>query len=342
MPQNPYQLAMQGLQQPLNIPDPRNKMPRRYDPSQGQQIIPSTESPGMTGSANEPLDAWNAGLDMQDELEMNLANTPQTDSYAVDRLKGLLKNNQRGLESSFIPEQAAQVNQFNLGNAEAANQGFGQGGSTPTTSGQSALQSREIYKRGIAEEEMRQPLERVREQSRGLIGQAKQGADVKREGYDLLNRTLQGGQVPPGGSMSISGVGSVRIPQANNAPPNAAFESIQNARQQYEFAKQQAPDSKPGTLSRMFSPSEWGQEDQLGPRKKALDDAVQAYLGQYKSTNPLAKSMAAEFYKNPEAENLSAEDIIYSMMQDAPENIDLLGEEGLIELEEMLRTILGR
>lgn len=332
--QNPALQALQGVT--FNMSDPRNKMPKRLDAQRGQSLM---------GTPMESLGAFEGGLDLRDELSENLANTPSSDSYAIDRLKGLLGNTNRSLHESFIPEQMEQTNQWHRDDASARTQGFGSSGSTPETMGQSAAQSREIYRRNIEAEKMRQPLEQTRmeqagglqraqEQSRGLVGQANAVAGHKEKGYDLLRDALSGGSVPPGGSLSVSGIGSVRNPVMGD-PPNAAFDRIREARTQYEVAKQQAPSGFWGAINPFDN-------DQTGFRKKALDDAIMGYLGQYKGTNPLAKTKAWELYNNPEIEDMSAEEIIGALLEQAPDAISDLDEDGLAELQEILMTIKGR
>ena len=350
--------ALQGLQGvTFNMSDPRNKMPRRYDPSQvGPQSI-QTPKGGMAtmGDANLPADSFSSGLDLRDELSQNLANTPASDQYGVNRLKQLLMENQKGLDGSIIPEQAQLVNQWRADDAAARTAGFGSMGTDPMSSGQSAAQSREIYKRAQEQEKMRQPMaiaqthetgetERRRMEDAGAlqrsqvaadatIKQAQIPADVRTQGYKLLSDAMgvgSGGKggLPPGSSMSLSGIGSTRTGAAT-APPNAAFDRIRQARMEYETAKQG---------------DGWFDGDNgTSIAKKSLDDAVMGYFGQYKGTNPLAKSKAADLYKDPDffSPDTTIEDLMDLLMESDPNALDALGEDGMLELEEMLTTVRG-
>lgn len=217
--------------------------------------------------------------------------------------------------------------------------GFGSYGSGETDSGNTPLQSREIYRRKADQEKMRQPVELKRiegeydvrqqqAQSQGLVDQQKVIAGAKTQGYDLFNKLLQGDGLKPGQRATISGVGSINEPEFDSAP-NAAFQGILKARQEYEFAQQDKGFFR----------------DDTGPRKKALDDAVIAWLGQA-PYSPVTKTTAFKIYNNPslnsdDFKDASSQEIIMELAEQAPDLMQM-DEESLMQVIEALQTMRGK
>lgn len=151
---------LQGSQRPA-LPQPRRQLPLGRD--------------GMQGSANDPVDAFNYESAFGDELQQRLADTPQSDSYNYNRLATMLGTNQRSLAKNPITAQGAQVEGQRADLRSAVDEGFGSadmdlartdpthfGNANGALSGVSPVVARNIYKRQIGEEQMRQPMEMER------------------------------------------------------------------------------------------------------------------------------------------------------------------------------------
>lgn len=254
------------------------------------------------------------------------------------RLGGIADDYQSDMDESPLAAQQAQTDNFNTQNYQAASQGFGSSDPTNDASkGSNPLQSREIYRRGIEQEKLRQPVQlenikqagdlaQQKEQSRGLIGQQEVIANAKSQGFDALQQMMNSpnGGLKPGQRVAIPGIGSFNVPGYESAP-NGAFQAINKARLEYEYAKKNKPES-----FNVFG------TDETGPRKKSLDDAVLGYFGQY-PTSPNVRNFATQIYMDPKTEDLSTDDILHMI-----NTTGQYEQEDLDTLAEMLQTAKGK
>lgn len=276
-------------------------------------------------TANDPANAYSMlkGLShearMRQAMEKGLAQQgdPMAQGNAT-RFGGYADEYDSELAESPMTGMIAQQNQFDLGQNEAQMQGFTSGGTGDTDSGKTALQSREIFKRNFEREKVRAPItqEEIRqkgglaqqqEQSRGIVEQARIGADAKLGQAENLLGLLRGGGLRPGQRISLGGGMSINEPAFNSAP-NAALKAVQDARLQYDYAVKNRSNGFFGI----------GGDDQTGPRKNELDQAINNFLIQHPA-DPSVKAYAKQIFDDPETQNLSTNDIIHHILSTAPD-----------------------
>lgn len=275
--------------------------------------------------------------------ELGFAN--QANKYA-----GLASDYESDRQNSTVGRQAPLTQSFETNNYGAASEGFGafgQGvGGEGTSEGQNPLQSREIYRRKFEQEKMRQPertnaatnaadIQRQRIQSQGLVDQADALGRNRSEMGNALIDLFGSGGMPAGSSISFPGGGSVRVPGVD-ATPNGAFTALTKARQEYNYAKQNAP-GRMGKIAGFFG---LGGPDRIGPAKAALDDAALGYIGQLDPNiySPQITNFAWEAYQDPDNENLSTDEIAQIVRQQAPD----VDADELNAFVTVLRTLKGR
>lgn len=284
--QNPYQLALDGLRMKhySDVPNSRlvpKKVLQEQDPSVGAFNFDNAMSDEAALSA-----AQYAGLGDANKVRQ------------FDRIAELFGGR---AERSPIMQQKAMVDSFNQQNIAAAHEGFGAG------EGQSALQSREIYKRQQAEKNSDANVETIRgqydveqqkEMSRGLERQAEVGADARVLQAENLVNLVRGAGPGAVSRVSVPGGGSVSFDQP--APiANPAYDAIRQARQAYVAARESAPRGLgawiPGASARSNA--------LIKARKDALDQSVNSWVDQLVQRDP-SKAMAAQrarqLYNNPQ------------------------------------------
>lgn len=118
---------------------------------------PNIAKPGM-GTANDPAELYNFQGALGDELAASQINASAFgDQPNAARFAGFGALNKQAMARSPIPAQQAEYDQRGFDSRQALDEGFGMGPSSPTPN-VNPLVSRNLYKRQIAQEEMRQPV----------------------------------------------------------------------------------------------------------------------------------------------------------------------------------------
>ena len=269
------------------------------------------------------------GDEARSKMRMEQGLGPQANQGLIQKYGGQANDYAADRAVNSIAQQKPMIDAFQQGNYAAASEGFGAGGEvdSETSSGNTPLQSREIYRRKFEQEKMRQPerqtameqkggLERAQEQSRGIIEQAQIGADARVGQANNLLSMLQGGRRP---TRVSSGGTSVSFGEPDEAP-NAAYQGIENAGKEYDVAA-----------------SKWWNGRETAMRKSALDAAIQGYFGQLDPNiySPQVKNYAWKIYNDPDTKDMKTEEIIQGILGADP----AADPDELATLEEILRTI---
>lgn len=287
MPQSPFEI-LRALQRPRVAPVPGMNIP-----------APTPSNGDPTGSAS--LYGFQNAL--RDETQGRLRAAQGTnDPLAIQRLTGLLSDQEDDINESPIAQQQTEYDARRAAINTALSQGFG--GDNPT--GEAAA-----YGRGVEQQKINAPIEQQRIASRGDI-QKEEIASKGRENvaqinsdadYNALQKllSLQGGNgLAPGARVSVSGVGSVSAPaQRRPTVAPSTLKALQDAHAAWKQAEQRdksnwMPDSIFGIpMQQMQAPA----------RKAAYDSALGAVFGSFQA-HPEIKKLAGLIAADPELAGL--------------------------------------
>ena len=242
----------------------------------------------------------------QHELEQRMSRALEFgNEHEASGLKFALEALQGQMAESPLVAQRAQTEAVQKARQQAALAGFG------------SPQEEAAYGRRQKEFELQQPerlagveqtgaLSRQQEASRGALAVARDKAAAQQE---ALSSFLQGGQVQPGGRVSISGVGSVSAPRQGSIAP-VLLRDVMAARNVY----QQIGGRDTGYLG---GPT---------PQKVALDQAIASAFSAHPASADI-KSTVVDIMSDPSLKNLSTQAIVDSNLFDLdPDEINDLSD----------------
>ena len=302
-PATPPIMPPSGFQGPFSdaskIPQGATTVPWAQDPSQVGGWIQKGTGLGLTG------EAW---------LKDRQANMPST-APAAPRGNPQITNlpngetsfsNPMGREEELYRRANSPIGTYPYGSAQQAAAELGDITGDTMFDRLAKLQQLEAAKVNALG-----GVQQQQEVSRGALDVEKERQRGAGQKYEAMQNLLAAGVVP-GGSVSISGVGSVRAPAATNLNP--LLNQVTNMR----FAAESA-------IGRKWS---W---DGPSPEERALRQSIENVMMQDRATPPDVKNTVREILSSPSLAGIPNEDIIADAANDDGTSLTPLQQQKLSE-----------